>query len=185
MDELCYTAGQAAAEAVAKIQRPEGREESPKMIDTSSHLAELSNLAQTLNKETDSYTAALTHLENKLRKMNLGVEGWVTVDETDFSGTPMRSSTMRTMLGFAKTVPDGWGIAVKEVRVERGFYEGDESCPWEMSYEEDQPKALLKSSRELRILASRRIEALLSELRDQARAAIKSLQEARKVAEQI
>ena len=155
------------------------------MIDTSNQLAELSNLAQTLNKETDTYREALTQLESKLKKMNLGIETWVTLDETGMSGTPMRGTSMMTMLGFAKTFPDGWGIAVKEVRVERGFYEGDESCPWENHYEEDQPKLLLKSSRELRILASKRIEYLLNEMRDQAKAAIKSLQEARKVAEQV
>ena len=155
------------------------------MSETSNQLAELSHLAETLNKETDTYTEALTQLESKLRKMNLGIEAWVTLDETDVSGTPLRGTSMRTMLGYAKTFPDGWGFAVKEVRVERGLYEGDESCPWENHYEEDQPKLLLKSSRELRILAAQRIEYLLNGLRNNANAAIKSLKEARTLAGQV
>jgi hypothetical protein len=155
------------------------------MLETTNQLAELSHLAQTLNRETDTYTEALTQLESKLKKMNLGVEAWVTLDETGVSGTPMRGTYMRTMLGFAKTFPDGWGFAVKELRIEAGLYEGEESQPYENQYDEDQPKLLLKSSRELRIRASQRIGYLLNELRDQAQAAIKSLQEARKLAGQV
>jgi hypothetical protein len=155
------------------------------MNETNNQLAELSHLAETLNKETDTYTEALTQLESKLKKMNLGIEAWVILDETDGSGTPLRGTSMRTMLGYAKTFPDGWGFAVKEVRVERGLYEGDESSPWENHYEEDQPKLLLKSSRELRIRASQRMEYLLNELRDQAKASIKSLREARTLAGRV
>jgi hypothetical protein len=81
--------------------------------------------------------------------------------------------------------PDGWGFAVKELRVERGFFEGDESAPWENDYDEDPPKLLLKSSRELRILASQRIEYLLGQMRDRAEAAIESLRTASKLAEQV
>src|ERR1700678_2920978 len=93
-------------------------------------LAELSRLAETLNKETDSYTQSLVQLEKKLSKMNLGVGAWVPLKECGTLGTPRRDSSLLTMLGYAKT-SDGWSFALKDVRIERGYFEGDESCPWE------------------------------------------------------
>lgn len=154
------------------------------MLETSNRLTELSHLAETLNKETDTYTEALSQLEGKLKKLNLGIETWVNLDETKASGNPLRNTSTVVMLGFAKT-SDGWGFAIKDVRVERGFFEGDESCPWENHYDESEPKLLLKCSREQRILASHRVEYLLNSLQDQAKMTIKSLQDARKFAEWI
>ena len=153
------------------------------MVDIN-QLAELSRLAETLNKETDTYTDALAQLEKKLRKMNLGVEAWVCLKAVGTKGTPERGTSIDTMLGYAKT-PDGWGFAVKDVRVENGLYEGYEDCPWENAYEQGEPKLLLKSSREVRMLAAQRIEYLLSELQTRMTEAIKSLQEARTLAERI
>lgn len=153
------------------------------MIESSKQLTELSHLAEALNQETDAYSEALSQLEKKLRKMNLGIEAWVTLTQKGVSGSPGRDSSLRTMLGYAKT-SDGWGFAVKDIRVESGFYENDESCPYENHYEQGDPKPLLKSSRELRTLAASRMAYLLNELRDQAATAIKALQEARDLADQ-
>jgi hypothetical protein len=88
------------------------------------------------------------------------------------------------MLGYAKT-SDGWSFALKDVRIERGYFEGDESCPWENHYDQGEPKPLLKSSRELRILAAGRIGDLLVSLLAAGNAAVKALREAKRVAEQI
>ncbi|HEV2991298.1 MAG TPA: hypothetical protein VG759_22860 [Candidatus Angelobacter sp.] len=150
-------------------------------MDTKVLLAELSNLAEDLNKETDSYTETLTNLEKNLRKLNLGVEAWVRLEERNRSGNPMRHSSTITELGYAKT-SDGWGFAVRDVRVERGYYQGDEDCPWEEHFPEGLPKPLLKSSRELRIEASREIENLLLELQNAAKAALGSVRKAKTVA---
>lgn len=145
---------------------------------TPTSLSELSNLAKTLNQQTDAYTDSLAKLEKKLREMNLGVEAWVTLKETRMSGTPDRDTSIRTVFGYART-SDGWGFAVQEVRLEHGFFEGDESCPWTNVYDNDDPKLLLKSSRELRILAAGRIGDLLKALKSAAEEAIKSVYEAR------
>jgi hypothetical protein len=150
---------------------------------TPNSLAELSHLARTLNEQTDAYTESLTKLEKKLREMNLGVEAWVPLKDTRMSGTPDRDTSIRTILGYAKT-SDGWGFATQDLRLESGFFEGDESCPWTNEYEIDQPKLLLKGSRELRILAARRIGDLLNALKSAAEDAVKSLCEARLVTEQ-
>jgi hypothetical protein len=116
--------------------------------------------------------------------MNLGVEAWVPLKENSASGGPTRESSTTTMLGYAKT-SDGWGLALTDVRTERGYFEGDESCPWENRYSEGEPKLLLKLSRELRILAAGRIGDLLISLLAAGNEAVKALQEAKKIAEQI
>jgi hypothetical protein len=150
---------------------------------TANSLAELSLLARNLNEQTDAYTESLTKLEKNLRQMNLGVEAWVTLKETRMSGTPNRDTATRTILGYAKT-PDGWGFAVQDLRVENGFWEGDESCPWTNVYENEEPKLLLKASRELRILAAGRIGDLLEALKSGTKEAIMSIYKARLVTEQ-
>src|SRR5438445_1828359 len=109
-------------------------------------IAELSHLAATLNKATDTYTEALSQLEKKLKSLNLGIEAWVTLDETCISGSTTCSTSVRTMLGYAKTVPNGWGFVVQKVRVERGLLEGDPCLPWQQPFEEEQPRMLLQSS---------------------------------------
>lgn len=153
-------------------------------MENNDHLAQLSRIAQTLNQETDAYTESLTQLEKKLRQMNLGVEAWVPLKESGMSGTPGRDSSLLTVLGYAKT-SDGWGFALRDVRVERGYFEGDESCPWENHYNEGEPTLLLKSSRELRIHAAKRIGDLLLALQAASNEALKALQEAKKIAEQV
>lgn len=146
-------------------------------------LAELSYLAETLNQETDVYTQSLADLERKLVRMNLGIETWVVLEEIRTSGTPKRDTCTRTLLGFAKT-GEGWGFAVQDVRIERGFFQGDSDCPYENQYEDAPPKLLLKSSRDLRIKAASRIEYLLDALKRNAEQTIPALREAREVAQQ-
>ncbi len=148
------------------------------------NLAELSRLAEALNQQTDLYTQSLTELEKKLVRMNLGIETWVTLMEVATSGTPNRDTCIRTLLGFAKT-SEGWGFATKEYRIERGYFQGDEDCPYENHYEESPAKLLLKSSREVRIRAAGRIEELLDALKDRAEQTIPKLREASDLARQV
>jgi hypothetical protein len=157
--------------------RPEG-------IQMENNLEQLSRLAVTLNQETDSYTKSLAELEKKLLKMNLGIQAWVPLIEVAKSGMPSRDTCIRPMLGYAKT-DEGWGFAIQELRIERGFYEGDESCPYENHYEDEPPKPLLKSSRELRIRAAREIEPLLEALKLRAEEVLPMLRQASELAGQV
>ena len=141
-------------------------------------LEELSRLAETINQETDSYTQSLAELEKKLVCMNLGIEAWVPLNpEVATSGIPERNTRIRTILGFAKTT-EGWGFAVQDVRIDRGFLDGDPNCPYENRFEDSPPKLLLKSSRELRILAAGRIEEVLDALKLEAEETISALKKA-------
>lgn len=148
------------------------------------HLAQLSSLAAVLNQETDAYTKSLADLEKKLNRLNLGIEAWVVLTESSKSGTPNRDTTTRTILGYAKT-EEGWGFALQEIRVERGYYQNDADCPWENQYEEAPPKLLLKSSRELRMRAAHRIEELLQALIARANDVIPTLQKAKELCESV
>jgi len=140
-------------------------------------LNELAHLSQLLNKESDSHSQYLAQLEKYLRQLNLGVETWVVLSESSMSGTPSRDSSRRTYLGYAKT-DEGWLFATKIVRVERGYWQGDSDCPWENEYEEEQPKPLLKSSREIRLQAAAMLPRLLDALKENAEETLKALQQA-------
>src|SRR5258708_2986388 len=97
-------------------------------------IAQLSSLAAVLNQETDSYTQSLTELEKKLNGLNLGIEAWVVLGESQLQGDVNRDSHTRTLLGYGKT-DEGWGFVVKEKRVERGYWQNDLDCPWENEYD--------------------------------------------------
>ncbi len=148
-------------------------------------LSELARLAESLNEETDSFTESLSQLEKQLRQLNLGIECWVPLLELARSGSPAgRETYIRTLLGYAKT-EEGWGFVTKEVRVERGYYQGDLDCPYENEYDEGQPKPLLKSSRQLRLQAARRLGELLEALKSTGESFLSSIQEAKKLAKQV
>jgi hypothetical protein len=148
-------------------------------------LSELARLAETLNEETDSYTESLSQLEKQLRQLNLGIECWVPLVEVARSGSPAgRETYVRILLGYAKT-EEGWGFATKEVRVERGYYQGDLDCPYENEYDEGQAKSLLKSSRQLRLQAARRLGDLLEALKSTGESFLSSIQEAKKLAKDV
>ena len=140
-------------------------------------LQELSHLAKSLNEETDAFTNTLASLEKELKSYNLGVEAWVPLSETSKSGTPTRESSVRVLLGYAK-LNEGWGFAIKQVRVERGYYQGDLDCPWESEYEEEEPKPLLKSSRDVRLQSATAIDSLLLEINRQGTKLLKAIRAA-------
>jgi hypothetical protein len=148
------------------------------------HLSQLSSLAQVLNQETDSYTKSLTELEKKINALNLGIETWVLLIESGESGNSNRGFYRQTLLGYAKT-DEGWGFAVQERRVERGFFENDSNCPYENECDEGPAKLLLKSSRDLRIRAARKIEDLLEGLIAKANDVIPTLKKAKELSQTI
>jgi len=145
---------------------------------------ELTALASVLNEESNAYTQSLVSLQAKINKLNLGIEAWVTLSEGEKTGEPGRDTTIRTLFGYART-SDGWGFATKRVRIERGFFEGDHQCPWENHYDEEAPKLLLKSSRELRIQAAEHIESLLEALKDRAEEVLPTLEKAQQLAKEL
>jgi hypothetical protein len=140
-------------------------------------LVSLSRLAEKLNQTTDSYTQSMIVVEKQLREMNIGVETWLEISETAKAGSPDRETSLRKLLGYAK-LPEGWSLAVKTVRVERGYWQNDPASPWENVYEEDPPKPLLKASRELRIEAAQHVPKLLENLETRVVELIRAVQEA-------
>lgn len=140
-------------------------------------LASLSRLAEKLNQTTDSYTRSLIDVEKQLRDMNIGVETWLTISETAKSGSPDRETSSRKMLGYAK-LSDGWSLAVKTLRIERGQMPNDRETHWENIYEDESPRPLLKSSREWRIEAAAHVPALLNAIETHATELVLSLEKA-------
>jgi rubrerythrin len=140
-------------------------------------LVSLSRLAEKLNQTTDAYTQSLTALEKQLREMNIGIEIWLEINETAKSGSPSRETSLRKLLGYAR-LTEGWSLAVKTVRVERGYMADDAQTPWENVYEEEAAKALLKASREQRIEAAEHVPKLLEQLEARMTELIRSVEQA-------
>jgi hypothetical protein len=140
-------------------------------------LAVLSHLSESLNSVTDTYTKSLAEMQATLRKMNLGIKAWVPLSEVSKSGEPMRNKSIWLELGYAKT-REGWGFAVRKVRRERGYYEGELDCPWTDEYIEEDPTPLLKESREVRLEASEQVERLLDELQRRGKELLESVAKA-------
>ncbi|HEV3040846.1 MAG TPA: hypothetical protein VHA33_23975 [Candidatus Angelobacter sp.] len=105
------------------------------------------------------------------------MESWIEIAETAKAGNPDRETSLRKLLGYVK-LADGWSLAVKTVRIERGCWQNDPKSPWENTYEEEAPKPLLKASRDLRIEAAQFVPKLLERLEERVAELIRSVEEA-------
>src|SRR5437763_1208094 len=80
-----------------------------------SSYTQLSSSAQSLNTASDELTKIVSSLDTGLKKLNLGIEAWVTISTgSDESGR----YSYDDQLGYGK-VNAKWGIAIRQL-------EGDE-----------------------------------------------------------
>src|SRR5690348_16033668 len=107
-------------------------EEDMSATDLSATLSRLSGTASRLNEASNSVNKILTDVEHRLIQANVGLEVWL--DQAISSSDPWRVSGEKRwksqFLGFAK-VNGAWCLALKPVEFSTGFFEGDESCPYE------------------------------------------------------
>ena len=121
-------------------------------------LSALDSQAGRLNELSDEINGKLAAIESRIVGMNIGMDFWY--------GSPIRrkdavvtsigdgtSTEIVELLGLTKE-EGKWCLAVKAIKVEKGFFEGDYNCPYENRYFAGIPiTPLLSSSRELRIAA--------------------------------
>lgn len=153
------------------------------MVDT---IEKLESLAITLNNESNTINPIIQEIQEKLNKLNLGIPVWLNnaLLEESKAGNAMSSTTFQYLLGYAKT-KEGWGLAIKAVRVQRGFYEGELDCPWAEVFDVGQPVPLLKSSRQLRLAALRQLQDLVETIQHKAQEVIIDIEKAKKMANGI
>ena len=125
----------------------------------------LETQANQLNLVAESANQALETTENRLVKLNVGIELWHS-QPIDLSGSTNLNDTsteILTLFGFAK-IGGKWCLAMKKVRQESGFYEGDIGCPYTNKYIEMAPVTLLSQSRNLRLNALNMLPEFLESL---------------------
>jgi hypothetical protein len=152
-------------------------------------LKELKSISEALNDSSDSLNATLTEINNEIKKLNLGIEVWlersplVLVSGKALENPPMAyDNTVEEgtlILGYART-SEGWGLAVKEVKFQEGFYGRDSKFPLRETHEK-KIVPLLKTPRPVRAAAIRLIPFLLKALKKEGYHLLKDVQKAQKI----
>lgn len=157
----------------------------------SEDIKELKSLASRLNASTDALIGTLTQINEKLNALNLGISVWLEGPPLDSKLVEKPAGTTgdvycvesKDLLGYAKTKA-GWGLAVKSMRIEHGYFEGDRNAPFANPIDLGD-KPLLESSRGLRVEAIKLLPELIKLLKEEANRTIGSIEEAKKLASEM
>jgi hypothetical protein len=151
---------------------------------------ELSDLSRKLNQKSDALNATISSINQKLAKLNFGVEAWVEdfpiecddFSTTTFDGEPKEPEASAILLGYCY-VEDGWQLAVKDVTLH--LRSGDFGHTYNEATDSMRPRPLLKASRELRFKAASVIPALLDEIKAAAAVLLNGIEKAEKAASKL
>lgn len=151
-------------------------------VEISRLLQELSEVAETLNQESDSINDLIERFEDKLRNLNVGLEVWLAhaLKSEPWVYTEERSMTETIgtndlQLGFVKFAGK-WQLATRTVTWRRG--PGDRR---ELTEVETASTRLLDAPRDIRIAALRRFPELLREFIGAAKDAVRAIQDGKKL----
>jgi hypothetical protein len=158
------------------------------MVDT---VSELSELSRKLNQKSDTLNEVITSTNEKLAKLKIGIEAWVSnIDESDPYNYEFEdgagSTTVRahdeTWLGYYRfessdnpKAGSGWELATKTVTLDA---EGE-------IVDAGSPKPLLNRSRSTRAKAMKLIPRLLDAIKQNAEELLRSIDEAEKAAKKL
>jgi hypothetical protein len=150
----------------------------------STHLAQFLQTTERLNEASQNLNAILKRVEKSIVDANCGIEVWLEqpLSTTDSTGSPSRSMWNADVLGFAK-LEGTWCLAIKTLRHETGFFEGDPDCPYHEVHAVGDVMPLTQASRDLRIEALRLLPALIDQLTVVANDRIKTISEAKRLFE--
>jgi hypothetical protein len=144
--------------------------------------ARLEERAAQLNAASESVNAIIGVVEARLRNANVGLEVWLdrTLSADDVESAPGTQACVIQRLGYARLEGE-WCLAVKPVRVENGFFEGDTSAPYHNEDWAGEAVRLSKTARSIRIAALAALPALLERIIDEAEACVGTIQEAKRL----
>lgn len=156
------------------------------------NLKKLKIVVSRLNESSDTLTEALTQINDKLNTMNIGLTVWLDggpslstrlIEKPKGTAGDVYTVESKEILGYTKT-KIGWGLAVKSIRVEHGYFEGDRNSPFANPIE-GEIKPLLDSTRDLRIAAIELLPKIIGLLKDAAEETINSIEQAKKLAAEL
>jgi hypothetical protein len=143
-------------------------------VQLSRLLSDLSETAAVLNRESDTINSIIERFENALRKLNIGLEVWLSSKTLESNSRVVsgpdeqRIELVEAQLGFAKLRGE-WCLGIRQVE-----YQVVEAM-------EVQSYQLLRdASREMRIASLRLFPDLLKAIKEQAEEALKTINDAKK-----
>lgn len=148
---------------------------------SSDKFAELTELSRRLNKDSDEVTSLIEQFEKKLKSLSLGIEIWLSKNplQTDINqGDLRRSEHKETWLGYAR-LENKWALAVKDVRVCDGQFDGDENMPYREVFDLGNARSLVEASRLLRLEAVPKLGRLLGALKAKTESLLAELEKAK------
>jgi len=156
------------------------------MVDT---IKELSELSHKLKQKSDTLNEVITSTNEKLAKLNLGIEDWlidpIEADDAYFLDDEERKFPRRDaiLLGYCK-FDDGWALATKRVTLvtKSNRYSGEEH---EEVLTATNITSLLASPRSIRTKAMRLIPRLLDAIKTDAEHLLDFIENAEKTAEKL
>lgn len=159
------------------------------MLDS---LRELKTIAPHLNESSDSLNSILTQINEQLKELNMGLTVWLEGPPLSNRGVEpsiyqkrhgVYAVDEKELLGYAK-LKNGWELAVQNVTLEHGLFEGDENCPF-TNVKEGEIRPLLECSRDIRSRSIELLPDLFGLLKKKAEEVIKNLDKAKKIASEI
>jgi len=154
------------------------------MVDTK-ELAELSRLAEQLNKQSDNLNTYVESLNKQLAAMNIGLEFYMdypplvtTGKRLDNRTSPPTKYEENTYLGWDK-LHDKWELTVKEVTTE---YQWNDDVREEERIDSEVYTPLLKATREVRLAAADHFDDLVETLKMHVKGKLQQLKRAEEVA---
>jgi hypothetical protein len=155
------------------------------------NLNDLAKVSKEINKRSDEVNQILKDLEKKLVAMNLGVEAWLLNQplKSQLTVRPYEDRNgeeqderfcIEEVLGFG-CWGDRYALLVKQMTYEEDF----QTRKLTKLKDEEDPRLLLQSSRDLRIEALNHIEALLDELVREARRIVQAIEKGRKTVDNL
>ncbi len=149
-------------------------------VEFSRLLAELSETAKVLNRESDSTNDLIAGLEKTLHGINLGLEVWLddaleseAVEEEGRDGEYYETGTVHEELGFTR-LGRAWRLVVRSATYKYDAYQ-------RLQFKNATDlRELTDCSRDLRIEALKRFPELVAQMTAKAAAAVKAIEDAKK-----
>src|SRR6266508_324953 len=154
--------------------------------DISRLLADLSQAAETLNRESNTINQLIKRFEERLRQTNVGLQVWcpraLATEPTDISTDEetYEEGSLETYLGWAKGWKE-WELTLCK-QVYRRLPDRPDGQEWEF-VRTDLGGTLREAPRELRIAALKHFPDLLQALTREAEQAVQAIEDAKRFAE--
>jgi len=149
------------------------------------NISDLTPIAKQLNEKTDEINKTISTINEKLARLNFGIEVWLDNPWNALSSSTRDQGKTRvrdvSYLGYDR-LGDKWQLAIKDVEEEITLDENGDECVEQLNPEY---VALLQASRDLRLAALKKLPELLDELKIRGQHILNTIADAEQLAESL